>query len=82
MSVLVCDDGYNKSFIDRSGSIDSCEIVENIEDKHLSSFGNTFVEITEEDIAALRQGKVLRHDDDEYVHFFAMKVDAKNNRPN
>lgn len=43
-------------------------------------FGVRYLEITEEDITALRNGKLLYADDDEYVTLIRLKKGKKNDR--
>lgn len=72
---LIEKDGYNKSLMEHVyGSLEGCCIIETVEDNDFSPFGNSYVEITEEDIAALRKGKVLKHCDGEYCHFLVMNT--------
>lgn len=43
----------------------------------LSSWGNSFCYITEEQIKALQEGKVLEHDDGEYGTFIILRNEGE-----
>ena len=46
--------------------------------KNLSCYGNTFAYITEADITALRNGRVIFIDDGEYCTFISLRNDLLN----
>jgi len=54
--------------------IDMCEL--NEVDEIQSSYGNSYCYITEEQIKALQDGKVLHHDDGEYGIFIILKKES------
>ena len=56
----VCEDSF--SIIDKQDMCDAAE----------STYGNSYIRITEEDIQALRDGKVLFFEDGEYGTFVRM----------
>lgn len=74
---LVGKDGYNRS-VSKFCSLGKFQVIDEAKNDGIrtdfSPWGNDCIEITEEDIDALRQGKMLRYDDSEYVHFIVMKV--------
>lgn len=55
-------------FDDMITTIDENEIYE-----CCSKWGNTFATITEEDVEALRKGKILYVNDGEYCHFIKLE---------
>lgn len=62
------------------GGEDTMEIVEDFKTHQGSSWGNDFIRIGDEELEALKQGKILFHFDGEYGHY--IKYEKENNDDN